>query len=206
MNIPPIIARGPNWFSSIGTAESKGTKVFSVSGDVARPGVYELVMGSPLRELVADLAGADSVKMVQVGGAAGAIVPGSELDTPLSYETLLGSGGITVFDESRDVMDIVHRDLLFLAEESCGKCTPCREGTEAMVEILGRLVTADAVERDIAALEELSQVMMLSSLCGLGATAPTPVLDSLRHFRSEYEDRISKSMFLRTLPAVRNPT
>ena len=205
MNIPPIIARGPQWFSKIGTAESKGTKVFSVSGDVARPGVYELVMGSPLRELVVDLAGADRVKMVQVGGAAGAIVPGSELDTPLCYETLLGSGGITVFDESRDVIDIVHRDLLFLSEESCGKCTPCREGTQAMLEVLGRLSSGDGVERDIEALEELSQVMMLSSLCGLGATAPIPVLDSLRHFRSEYEDRISKSLFLRTLPAVGNP-
>jgi NADH:ubiquinone oxidoreductase subunit F (NADH-binding) len=205
MNIPPIIAQGPQWFSDVGTAESKGTKVFSVSGDVARPGVYELVMGSPLRELVVDLAGADRVKMVQVGGAAGAIVPGGELDTALSYETVLGSGGITVFDESRDVIDIVHRDLLFLAEESCGKCTPCREGTEAMVEILGRLSRGEAVERDIEALEELSQAMMLSSLCGLGATAPVPVLDSLRHFRNEYEDRISKSLFLRTLPAVRNP-
>jgi NADH-quinone oxidoreductase subunit F len=205
MNIPPIIARGPQWFNDIGTAESKGTKMFSVSGDVARPGVYELVMGSPLRELVMDLAGASSVKMVQVGGAAGAIVPASELDTPLSYETVLGSGGVTVFDESRDVVDIVHRDLLFLADESCGKCTPCREGTAAMVEILGRLRTGDGVERDIETLEELSQAMTLSSLCGLGATAPIPVLDSLQHFRNEYEDRISKSLFLRTLPGVGNP-
>jgi NADH-quinone oxidoreductase subunit F len=202
MNIPPIIARGPQWFSAIGTAESKGTKLFSVSGDVARPGVYELVMGSPLRELVVDLAGAEDVKMVQVGGAAGAIVPGSELDTPLSFETVLGSGGITVCDESRDVIDIVHRDLLFLADESCGKCTPCREGTEVMVEILGRLCAGEGVERDIETLEELSQVMTLSSLCGLGATAPVPVLDSLRHFRSEYEDRIGQSLFLRTLSAV----
>ena len=200
MNIPPIIAEGPQWFRDMGTSDSKGTKVFSVSGDVAKAGVYELVMGSPLRELVVDLAGARNVKMVQVGGAAGAIVPGHELDIPLSYETILGSGGVTVFDESRDVIDIVHRDLLFLAEESCGECTPCREGTEVMVEILGRLSKGDGVERDISALKDLSEMMMLSSLCGLGQGAAIPVRDSLRHFQNEYEDRISKSMFLRTLP------
>jgi NADH-quinone oxidoreductase subunit F len=204
MNIPPIIAQGPEWFRDIGTSKSKGTKVFSVSGDVAKAGVYELVMGSPLRELVVDLARARNVKMVQVGGAAGAIVPAHELDVPLSYETVLGSGGVTVFDQNRDVIDIVHRDLLFLAEESCGKCTPCREGTEAMVEILDRLSKGDGVERDITALEDLSQVMTLSSLCGLGQGAPIPVRDSLRHFRKEYEDRISKSMFLRTLPVARH--
>jgi NADH:ubiquinone oxidoreductase subunit F (NADH-binding) len=203
MNIPPIIAEGPRWFSDMGTSQSKGTKVFSVSGDVAKSGVYELVMGSPLGELIVDLAAASSVKMVQVGGAGGRIVPGDELDTPLSYETVLGSGGVTVFDESRDVIDIVHRDLAFLAEESCGKCTPCREGTEAMVEILERLSKGDGVEGDIAALEDLSEAMMLSSLCGLGQGAPVPVLDSLQHFRNEYEDRISKSLFLRTLPGVR---
>jgi NADH:ubiquinone oxidoreductase subunit F (NADH-binding) len=161
-------------------------------------------MGSPLRELVVDLAGASNVKMVQVGGAAGAIVPAHELNIPLSYETIMGSGGVTVFDESRDVIDIVHRDLLFLAEESCGKCTPCREGTEVMVEILGRLSNGDGVERDIAALKDLSEMMMLSSLCGLGQGAPIPVLDSLRHFQNEYEDRISKSMFLRTIPGARH--
>jgi len=204
MNIPPIIAEGPQWFSDMGTSQSKGTKVFSVSGDVANPGVYELVMGSPLRELVVDLAGATGVKMIQVGGAAGRIVPGDEPDTPLSFETVLGSGGVTVFDESRDVIDIVHRDLAFLAEESCGKCTPCREGTEAMVEILERLSEGDGVEGDMVALEDLSEAMMLSSLCGLGQGAPVPVLDSLQHFRNAYEDRISKSIFLRTLPGVRH--
>ena len=201
MNIPPIIAEGSEWFGKMGTAHSKGTKVFSVSGDVARAGVYERVMGSQLGELVLDLAGAANLKMVQVGGAGGRIVPARMMDTPLSYETVLGSGGITVFDESRCVIDIVHRDLEFFADESCGKCTPCREGTEAMVEILGRLSRGDGVERDIESLEELSEVMTSSSLCGLGQGAAVPVRDSLRHFRHEYQDRIEKSLFLRTLHA-----
>jgi NADH:ubiquinone oxidoreductase subunit F (NADH-binding) len=198
VNVPPIVAKGFEWFSEMGTAHSKGTKVFSVSGDVARPGVYELVMGSRLGELVLDLAGAAKVKMVQVGGAGGRIVPAQMMDTPLSYETVLGSGGVTVFDESRSVIDIVRRDLEFFAEESCGKCAPCREGTEAMVEILGRLSDGDGRERDMETLEDLSEVMTLSSLCGLGQGAGIPVLDSLRHFRHEYEDRVEKSLFLRT--------
>jgi NADH:ubiquinone oxidoreductase subunit F (NADH-binding) len=202
MNIPPIIGRGPEWFSQIGTDRSKGTKVFSVSGDVARPGVYELVMGSSLRELVVELAGADRVKMVQVGGASGRIVPEDMLDTPLCFETIMGSGGVTVFDHSRCVVDTVRRCIAFSAHESCGQCTPCREGIEAMVEIFERLDRADGEERDIAALEDLSEVMMLSSLCGLGQGAPVPVLDSLRYFRREYDDRIGKSLLLRGLPGV----
>ncbi len=200
MNLPPIIAKGAEWFAGLGTAQSKGTKVFSVSGDVAKPGVYELVMGSRLEELVVDLCGAGEIKMVQVGGAGGAIVPAERIDTPLSFETVLGSGGVTVFDRSRCVIDIVHRDLEFFADESCGKCTPCREGTEAMVEILGRLSRGDGVERDLDSLEDLSEVMKLSSLCGLGQGAAVPVQDSLRHFRHEYEDRIEKSIFLRARP------
>jgi NADH:ubiquinone oxidoreductase subunit F (NADH-binding) len=187
----------------MGTGRSKGTKVFSISGDVAKPGVYELVMGSQLGELVMDLAGATDVKMVQVGGAAGRIIPKEMLDTPLSYETVLGSGGITVFDASRCAVDIVHRCIAFLSEESCGLCTPCREGTEAMLEIFERLVNGDGAERDIGALEDLSEVMMLSSVCGLGQGAPIPVLDTLRHFRSEYDDRIAEALLLRRLPGVR---
>jgi len=200
MNVPPIVARGPEWFAGLGTAQSKGTKVFSVSGDVAKAGVYELVMGSSLKELVVDLCGAEGVKMVQVGGAGGEIIPASLIDTPLCFESVLGSGGVTVFDESRCVIDIVHRDLEFFADESCGKCTPCREGTEAMMEILGRLSRGDGVERDLESLEDLSEVMMSSSLCGLGQAAAVPVRDSLLHFRSEFEERVTKSVFLRTLP------
>ncbi|GAJ01065.1 unnamed protein product, partial [marine sediment metagenome] len=178
------------YFHQIGTERSKGTKVFSVSGDIAKPGVYELVLGSSLRELVMDLALARKVRVVQVGGATGRIIPYDMIDTPLSFETILGAGAITVFDESRDIIDVVYRTLEFLAEESCGKCSPCREGTEVMVEILERLSQGEGMKKDIRLLEELSNAMMLSSLCGLGQAAPIPVMDSLQYFRHEYESRI----------------
>jgi NADH:ubiquinone oxidoreductase subunit F (NADH-binding) len=199
VNVPIIILNGAQWYGQLGTEESKGTKVFSVSGDVSKPGIYELEMGSSVEELVVDLAGATEVKMVQVGGSTGGIVPGSMLSTPLSYETLLGSGAVVVFDESRDVIDFVYRTMEFLSEESCGKCTPCREGTEVMVEILGRLVNGEGVQEDITALEALSRVMMDASMCGLGQTAPIPVMDTLKYFRNDYENRIKQSVFLRSL-------
>jgi len=198
MNIPRIIAGGAAWFFRIGTAKSRGTKVFSVSGDVSRPGVYELPMGSRLAELL-DLAGAKDVRLVQIGGATGGIVPAPMVNTPLSYETVLGSGAVTVMNTARDVIDFVYRSMEFLNEESCGKCTPCREGTEVMVGILERLTKGEGVEEDIQILEELSRVMMDSSLCGLGQAAPIPVLDTLKYFRNDYENRIKQSVFLRTL-------
>jgi NADH:ubiquinone oxidoreductase subunit F (NADH-binding) len=203
MNIPQIIHNGSDWFNAIGTDGSKGTKVFSVSGDVKRPGVYELVLGSELRELVVDLAKAEDIQVVQVGGAAGRLIPESMLNTPLSYENVLGSGAVTVLDQTRDIIDVVNQTIQFFAEESCGKCAPCREGTEVMVEILGRMVKGDGVVEDIKTLEDLSEVMTLSSLCGLGQSAPVAVLDSLEHFRNEYEIRIEQSVFLRGLRAVR---
>ncbi len=202
MNVPHIILKGAKWYSKLGTGESKGTKLFSVSGDVARPGVYEMELGCSLKELVEDLAGAKEVKMVQIGGSTGGIVPGSMIDTALSYETVLGSGAVTVFDKSRDVIDFVYRTVEFLNEESCGKCTPCREGTEVMVEVLGRLVNGEGVQEDISTLEELSEAMMLSSMCGLGQGVPIPVLDTLKYFRNDYENRINQSVFLRSLKTI----
>jgi len=190
MNIPQIILNGAQWFNQMGTERSQGTKVFSVSGDVAKPGVYEMVLGSQLRELVIDLAQAERIKMMQVGGATGRIIPYAMIDTPLSFETILGAGSVTVFDESRDIIDVVYRTLQFLAEESCGKCAPCREGTETMVEILKRFHQGEGTEKDIRLLEELSQAMMLSALCGLGQAAPVPVMDSLQHYGNDYQDRI----------------
>jgi len=190
MNIPQIILNGANWFNQMGTEQSKGTKVFSVSGDVKRPGVYELVLGSRLKELVEDLASAEKMKMVQVGGATGRIIPYHMIDTPLSFETILGSGAVIVLDESRDVIDVVYKTMEFLAEESCGKCAPCREGTEVMIEILERFSKGEGLESDLRILPELSNVMMLSSLCGLGQAAPYPVIDSLQYFRSAYENQI----------------
>ena len=202
MNVPHIILKGAKWYSKLGTGESKGTKLFSVSGDVARPGVYEMELGCSLKELVKDLAGAKEVKMVQIGGSTGGIVPGSMIDTALSYETVLGSGAVTVFDETRDVIDFVYRTVEFLNEESCGKCTPCREGTEVMVEVLGRLARGEGVQTDIRTLEELSETMMLSSMCGLGQGVPIPVLDTLKYFRNDYENRINQSVFLRSLKTI----
>ena len=192
MNIPQIILNGADWFNQIGTERSKGTKVFSVAGDVDKPGVYELVMGSQLRELVMDLAQAKNVKMIQVGGATGRIIPYAMIDTPLSFETILGAGAITVLDESRDIIDAVYRTMEFLAEESCGKCAPCREGTEAMVEIMEKFTKGEGTERDIRLLEELSNAMMPSALCGLGQAAPIPIMDTLQYFRNDYENRIKQ--------------
>jgi NADH:ubiquinone oxidoreductase subunit F (NADH-binding) len=199
MNIPHIILNGSSWFKAIGTERSKGTKVFSVSGDVSTPGVYELELGSRLSELVVELASAQDIKMVQVGGASGRIVPANELETPLAYETILGSGAVTVFNQTRDVIDIIYRNTEFLAEESCGRCTPCRDGSEAMIEILARLSRGEGAPEDIGALEDLSKVMSVSALCGLGQSTPLPVLDTLKYFRKEYETRIEQSVFLRTL-------
>ena len=193
MNIPRIILNDAAWFNQMGTERSKGTKVFSISGDVAKPGVYELVLGSNLKELVEDLASARNIKMIQVGGATGRILPYGMIDTPLAFENILGAGAVTVFDESRDVIDIVHRTMEFLAEESCGKCTPCRQGTEVIVEILEKFYGGEGTRRDIILLESLSKTMMLSSLCGLGQAAPFAIVDSLQHFGDAYEERIKET-------------
>jgi NADH-quinone oxidoreductase subunit F len=203
VNIAPIVLKGSKWYSGMGTEKSKGTKVFSVSGDVARPGIYEMELGCTLKELVVDLAGAKGIKMVQVGGSTGGIVPSSMLNTPLSYETVLGSGAVIVFDNNREVLDFVYRTMEFLSEESCGFCTPCREGTEVMMEILGRLVKGDGVQEDLGVLEDLSNAMIASSMCGLGQTAAIPVLDTLKYFRNDYESRISQSVFLRSLQPIK---
>ena len=193
MNIPQIILNGAAWFSQLGTERSKGTKVFSVSGDVKKPGTYELELGSSLKELVDGLALANNVKMIQIGGATGRIIPYQMIDTPLAFESILGAGAVIVFDESRDIIDIVYRTMEFLAEESCGKCTPCREGTETMLEILRRFSSGEGLEKDIGLLEELSSAMMLASMCGLGQAAPIPVIDTLRYFRDAYENRIKNT-------------
>ena len=198
VNIPRIILNGAKWFSSIGTEKSKGTKVFSVSGDVQRPGVYEMTMGCTLNELL-DIAGTENVKLVQVGGATGRIVPNSKLNALLCYEGLLGSGAVTVLDESRDVIEFVYQILSFLNEESCGKCTPCREGTQAMVEVFERLHQGEGRLGDIEVLEDLSEVMRLASLCGLGQAASLPVIDTLEYFRNDYDVRITQSIFFNTL-------
>ncbi len=193
MNIPGIILEGAEWFNQIGTERSKGTKVFSVAGDVEKPGVYELIMGSPLRELVEDLALARDTKMVQVGGASGRIVPYEDIDTRLAFEGVLGAGGVIVFNESRDVIEMVRKNAEFFEEESCGKCFPCREGTKRMLEILTRFSRGEGSRRELRFLEDLAETMMLASLCGLGQAAPNSLVDTLKYYRSEYESRIRKT-------------
>ncbi len=199
MNIPQIILKGSAWFKSIGTERSKGTKVFSVSGDVAKPGVYELELGSSLSELILQLASAGDVRMVQVGGACGRIIPADGIDIPLAYETVLGSGAVVVFNHTRDVIDAMYRNMEFLADESCGRCTPCRDGCEAMLDILGRMARGEGATEDIGALEDLSQVMSASAMCGLGQSASLPLMDTMKHFRKDFEARIEQSAYLRTL-------
>jgi NADH:ubiquinone oxidoreductase subunit F (NADH-binding) len=190
MNIPRIIMKGSEWFNSLGTKQSKGTKVFSVSGDVEKPGVYELVMGSSLRELIETLANAKETMMVQVGGASGRITPYEGIDTPLSFETVLGAGAIIVFNKSRDIVDLMRKTIEFFEEESCGKCVPCREGNRMMLEILTRLTKGQGTKVDLRNLEDLSKTMRLCSLCGLGQAAPNSVIDTLNYYRDVYESRI----------------
>jgi len=190
MNVPWIVANGADGFCNLGTSQSRGTKVFSVSGDVERSGVYELEMGTLLSELVEELALARDVKMVQVGGASGRIMPSNKMDVALSYESVLGAGPVIVFDRSRDIVDIMYRTMEFFAEESCGKCAPCREGTQAMMETLARIIDGKGLRKDLKALEQLSSAMMLTSSCGLGQAAPVPIMDSLRYFSEEYDAHI----------------
>lgn len=191
MNVPQIVLRGAKWFSGIGTAQSKGTKVLSVSGDVRRPGVYEVPMGTPLRELVEQMAMASDVKLVQVGGASGRVVPAERLDTPLAFESVLGAGAVIVFNSGRDVVEIAWETIAFFVDESCGKCTPCRQGTRGLLEILTRLQAGKGLKEDLGKLQDLVEHMALCSLCGLGQAAPNFVADSLQSFRQEYEARVA---------------
>jgi NADH:ubiquinone oxidoreductase subunit F (NADH-binding) len=203
MNVPAILTRGPSWFRGLGTAESTGTKVFSISGDVARPGVYELTMGSTLKELVMDLAGAEGVQAVLVGGAGGRLLPANRLDTPLCFEAVLGSGGVVVFNETRDMVEMVYQAASFLAEESCGKCTPCREGTEVLLEVLERMVRGDGAAGDLETLQILAGVLADASLCGLGQSAAVLLRDALAYFPDDFDHRIAQAVYLRGLSARR---
>jgi NADH:ubiquinone oxidoreductase subunit F (NADH-binding) len=186
-NLPAILTKGGEWFASLGTEKSKGTKVFSVVGDVDQPGVYELVLGTPLRVLVEEHARAREVKMVQVGGASGPILPTRKLDTPLAYETVLGAGAVMVFNRSRSAVLAARLSAEFFAHESCGKCAPCRSGTKALLEILESFERREASPEDLERLRRFGRAMEASSLCGLGQTAPVPVLSTLEHFPEEYD-------------------
>ena len=195
-NVPSIIRKGAEWFAGIGTEKSKGTKVFALAGKITNTGLIEVPMGTSLRTIVEDMgAGApdgNQVKAVQTGGPSGGCVPASELDTPVDYESLqqlgsiMGSGGMIVMDQTTNMVDVARFFMEFCMDESCGKCVPCRAGTVQLHALLDRILRRQATARDLQLLEELCDLVRHTSLCGLGQTAPNPVLSTLRFFRNEY--------------------
>jgi len=208
-NIPAIINNGAEWFSAVGTKTSKGTKVFALSGKISRTGLVEVAMGTKLREIVFNIGGGipnnKRYKAVQIGGPSGGCIPEQHLDTEIDYESLIavgammGSGGLVVMDEDTCMVDVAKFFMDFIQRESCGKCIPCREGTRRMLEILERITHGRASESGVDALERFKGIMYLNrladvikdtSLCGLGKSAPNPVLSTLRWFRDEYEAHI----------------
>ena len=199
-NLPVVIIDGPEWFSSLGTAKSKGTKVFALAGKVNNTGLVEVPMGTTLRDVVFDvgggIAGGRKFKAVQTGGPAGGCLPESALDTPVDYDSLaaagsiMGSGGMIVMDDSTCMVDVARFFLEFTQDESCGKCTPCREGTKRMLEILERITKGQGQLADIDKLLRLADTIRRTSLCGLGQAAPNPVISTITHFRHEYEAHV----------------
>ena len=199
-NVPLIIQHGSQWFSSIGTEESKGTKIFSLVGKVKNTGLIEVPMGATLKEIIFDIGGGQQdgkrIKAVQTGGPSGGCIPASLFDLPVDFDSLaqagsmMGSGGMIVMDEGTCMVDVAKYFVHFLQEESCGKCLPCREGLKRMDEILDRIIEGKGSGESLSLLEELADVVGDTSLCGLGKTAPNPVLSALRYFRPEFEEHI----------------
>jgi len=199
-NVPLIILKGSEWFASMGTEKSKGTKVFALTGKINRTGLAEVPMGITIREIVFDVGGGiqdnKEFKAVQIGGPSGGCIPKELLDLPIDYDSLtqagaiMGSGGLVVMDETTCMVDVAKFFLNFTQNESCGKCVPCREGTKRMLEILQKITEGKGEPEDLETLEKLAYNIKNSSLCGLGQTAPNPVLSTLRYFRHEYEAHI----------------
>ncbi len=195
-NITQIILNGPEWFTSMGTEKSKGTKVFALGGKITNTGLVEVPMGTTLREVVEEIGGGipngKKFKAAQTGGPSGGCIPASLIDTPIDYDNLIaigsmmGSGGLIVMDEDTCMVDLARFFLEFTVDESCGKCTPCRIGTRRLLEILDKIMAGNGEMEDLDRLEELSNYIKSASLCGLGQTAPNPVLSTLRYFRDEY--------------------
>ena len=201
-NIPQIILNGPEWFASMGTEKSKGTKVFALGGKIHNTGLVEIPMGTTLREVIEEIGGGipggKKFKAAQTGGPSGGCIPAEHFDIPIDYDNLIsigsmmGSGGLIVMDETDCMVDIAKFFLEFTVEESCGKCTPCRVGTKRMLEILTKITKGQATMEDLDKLEELCYYVKENSACGLGQTAPNPVLSTLRYFRDEYEAHIKE--------------
>ncbi len=201
-NVPLIITKGADWYRILGTDGSKGTKIFSLVGKINNTGLVEVPMGITLREIIFDIGGGirggKKFKAVQTGGPSGGCLPESLLDLPIGFDELaktgsmMGSGGMIVMDETTCMVDIAKYFLTFLEEESCGKCVPCREGIKRMRQILDEITEGRGKEEDIELLEHLSATLVDSSLCALGATAPNPVLTTIRYFRDEYEAHVKE--------------
>jgi len=199
-NVPVVLLDGAEWFRTVGTETSKGTKVFALAGKVVNTGLIEVPMGTTLREIIYDVGGGipngKRFKAVQTGGPSGGCLPEQYLDTPIDYESLakagsiMGSGGMIVIDEDACMVDMARFFLEFTQDESCGKCTPCREGTKRMLEILVRITEGRGKPGDIENLERLGAMIKKSALCGLGQSAPNPVLSTIKNFREEYEEHI----------------
>ena len=195
-NVPQIILNGADWFTSMGTEKSKGTKVFALGGKIKHTGLVEVPMGTTLREIVEEIGGGvpggHNFKAAQTGGTSGGCIPGEHLDVPIDYDNLIaigsmmGSGGLIVMDDTTCMVDIAKFFLEFTVDESCGKCTPCRIGTKRLLEILNKITSGNGELEDIDKLEELCYYIKENALCGLGQTAPNPVLSTLRYFRDEY--------------------
>ncbi len=200
-NIPAILREGAERFARIGTASSKGTKVFALAGNVCRSGLVEVPMGTSLRTIVEEIGGGApdgrSIKAVQTGGPSGGCIPASQLDTPVDYESLkalgsiMGSGGMIVMDDRADMVDVARYFMEFCRDESCGKCIPCRAGTVQLHRMLVRIRDGQATRDELHRLERLCEMVKHASLCGLGQAAPSPVLSTLRFFREEYESRLT---------------
>jgi bidirectional [NiFe] hydrogenase diaphorase subunit len=194
-NIPAIIREGADWYSSIGTEKSKGTKVFALTGKVRNTGLIEVPMGISLRQIVEEMGGGTplgEVKAVQTGGPSGGCVPANLFDTPVEYDsliklgTMMGSGGMIVMDTETSMVDVAQFYMEFCRGESCGKCIPCRAGTMQMYQMLTKILNGQATMADLEKLEQLCGMVKATSLCGLGQTAPNPVMSTLRYFRDEY--------------------
>ncbi len=200
-NIAPIIREGGESFASIGTEKSRGTKVFALAGTIQNTGLIEVPMGTTLRDIIevigGGIPGGKAFKAVQTGGPSGGCVPERHLDIPVDYDslktigTMMGSGGMIVMDETSDMVDVARYFMEFCMTESCGKCIPCRAGTQQMHGLLDKIAKCQGSHKDLALLEELCEVVQATSLCGLGQTAPNPVLSTLRYFRDEYESKLS---------------
>ncbi|MGB8953626.1 MAG: NADH-quinone oxidoreductase subunit NuoF [Candidatus Aminicenantales bacterium] len=195
-SVPVIINQGADWFASIGTETSKGTAVFALTGKIANSGLVEVPMGAPLSHIIYDIGGGipnkKTFKAVQTGGPSGGCLPATQLELPIDFDSLqkagsmMGSGGLVVMDDDTCIVDVARFFLSFIQSESCGKCVPCRIGTRLMVDILEKIMAGKGTEQDLVRLEKLANLVKFGSLCGLGQTAPNPVLTALRYFRSEF--------------------